>query len=48
MKGDKKIFMEMTSEDVMAATFNKDLVYRVGKVVGEDCLAAKVAILSES
>ena len=29
----------------MAATFNKDLVYRVGKVIGEDCLAAKVAIL---
>ena len=35
----------LTSEDVMAATFNKDLVYRIGKVVGEDCLAAKVSIL---
>jgi len=35
----------LTSEDVMAATFNKDLVYRIGQVIGEDCLAGKVAIL---
>lgn len=35
----------LTSEDVMAATFNKELVYNVGNVVGEDCLAAEVAIL---
>lgn len=35
----------LTSEDVMAATFNKELVYEIGKVIGEDCLAAEVAIL---
>ena len=35
----------LTSEDVMAATFNKELVYEIGKVVGEDCLAGGVAIL---
>ncbi len=35
----------LTSEDVLAATFNKELVYEVGKMVGEDCLAAKVATL---
>ena len=29
-----------TSEDVMAATFNTDLIYEVGKVIGEDCLNA--------
>ena len=35
----------LTSEDVMAATFNKELIYEVGNVVGNDCLAANVAIL---
>lgn len=35
----------LTSEDVLAATFNKELVYEMGDIVGEDCLAAKVAIL---
>ena len=35
----------LTSEDVMAATFNKELVYEIGKIIGEDCLAAEVAIL---
>ncbi|MBQ7889147.1 MAG: glycoside hydrolase family 3 C-terminal domain-containing protein [Erysipelotrichaceae bacterium] len=35
----------LTSEDVMAATFNKELVYEIGKIIGEDCLAGKVAIL---
>ncbi|MBQ8495470.1 MAG: glycoside hydrolase family 3 C-terminal domain-containing protein [Clostridia bacterium] len=35
----------LTSEDVLAATFNKELVYEMGKIVGEDCLAANVAIL---
>ena len=34
-----------TSEDVMAATFNADLLYQVGNVIGNDCLAAKVACL---
>ena len=35
----------LTSEDVLAATFNKELVYEMGDIVGEDCLAANVAIL---
>ena len=35
----------LTSEDVLAATFNKQLVYDMGNIVGNDCLAAKVAIL---
>ena len=35
----------LPSEDVMAATFNQELVYEIGQVVGEDCLAGKVAIL---
>ena len=28
-----------TSEDVMAATFNVDLINDVGRCIGEDCLA---------
>ena len=35
----------LTSEDVLAATFNKDLVYEIGKIVGNDCLDAKVTFL---
>ena len=35
----------LTSEDVMAATFNKELAYKVGDIVGEDCLAANVTFL---
>ncbi len=35
----------LTSEDVLAATFNKKLVNEIGEIVGEDCLAANVAIL---
>ena len=34
-----------TSEDVMAATYNVQLMYEVGKVIGNDCLAARVACL---
>ena len=34
-----------TSEDVMAATFNTQLMYEVGKVIGNNCLAADVACL---
>ena len=30
---------------MLAATWNKDLVYDMGKIVGNDCLAAKVATL---
>ncbi|MBE6977773.1 MAG: hypothetical protein E7438_03920 [Ruminococcaceae bacterium] len=35
----------LTSEDVLAATFNKELVYEMGKIVGNDCLAAEVTFL---
>ena len=35
----------LTSEDVLAATFNKDLAYEIGNVVGNDCLDAKVTFL---
>ena len=35
----------LTSEDVLAATFNKELVYEIGKIVGNDCLAAEVTFL---
>lgn len=35
----------LTSEDVLAATFNTDLVYEIGNMVGNDCLAAMVPVL---
>ena len=34
-----------TSEDVMAATFNTELMYDVGRVIGNNCLSANVACL---
>lgn len=34
-----------TSEDVMAATFNRDLMYEVGKCIANDCLFAGVSFL---
>ena len=34
-----------TSEDVMAATFNSELMYQVGKIIANDCLAADVNCL---
>ena len=34
-----------TSEDVMAATFNVDLIYQVGRMIGNNCLGANVACL---
>lgn len=34
-----------TSEDVMAATFNTDLMYQVGTVIGNNCLTADVVCL---
>ena len=34
-----------TSEDVMAATFNTDIMYQVGNIIGNDCLAADVSCL---
>ena len=33
------------SEDVMAATYNTELLYHVGKIIGNDCLAADVSCL---
>ena len=35
----------LTSEDLLAATFNKDLAYAIGNIVGNDCLAARVTFL---
>ena len=35
----------LTSEDLLAATFNKELAYAIGDIVGEDCLAARVTFL---
>lgn len=35
----------LTSEDVLAATFNKELVYEIGNIVGNDCLEAGVTFL---
>lgn len=34
-----------TSEDVMAATFNRDLMYEVGKCIANDCLHLGVSFL---
>ena len=35
----------LTSEDVLAATFNKELAYAIGNIVGNDCLDARVTFL---
>ena len=35
----------LTTEDVLAATFNTDLAAEVGEIVGEDCLAANISML---
>lgn len=37
--------MAFSSEDVMAATFDKDLMYDVGLVIGKNCLDAGVSFL---
>ena len=34
-----------TSEDVMAATFNTDLLYEVGRVIANNCISAEIACL---
>ena len=34
-----------TSEDVMAATFNRELIYNVGNMIGNNCLYADVVCL---
>ncbi len=43
--GKKAEATAFTSEDVMAATFNLDLVYQVGTMIANDCLDAKVSCL---
>ncbi|HIT91110.1 MAG TPA: glycoside hydrolase family 3 C-terminal domain-containing protein [Candidatus Merdenecus merdavium] len=35
----------LTSEDVMAATMNDELIYEVGRIVGNDCLEAEIPVL---
>ena len=34
-----------TSEDVMAATFNVDIMYQIGNIIGNNCLGADIACL---
>ena len=34
-----------TSEDIMAAAYNVDLMYEIGKVIGNNCLLAEVSAL---
>ena len=43
--GPKFATVALTSEDVMAATFNRELAYANGKVVGNDCVDNNVAVL---
>ena len=45
MKGQVIDAIGFTSEDVMAATFNREIMSEVGRCIGEDCLAAGVASL---
>ncbi len=34
-----------TSEDVMAATFNTDILYEIGRVIANNCISAEIACL---
>ena len=43
--GDKAEATAFTSEDVMTATFNRELMHRVGEMIANDCLDAKVSCL---
>ena len=45
MDGEKADATAFTSEDVMTATFNRELMYRVGEMIAFDCLDAKVSCL---
>ncbi len=45
MKGQVIEAIGFTSEDVMAATFNRDIMYDIGRCIGADCLDAGVAAL---
>ena len=44
-EGKKAEATAFTSEDVMTATFNRELMYRVGEMIAFDCLDAKVSCL---
>ena len=43
--GDSAEATAFTSEDVMTATFNRELMYRVGQMIAYDCLDASVSCL---
>ena len=43
--GHKAEATAFTSEDVMTATFNRELMHRVGEMIANDCLDAKVSCL---
>ena len=45
MEGDSAEATAFTSEDVMTATFNRELMYRVGQMIAYDCLDASVSCL---
>ena len=45
MEGKKAEATAFTSEDVMTATFNRELMYEVGRMIAYDCLDAKVSCL---
>ena len=45
MEGESAEATAFTSEDVMTATFNTELMYRVGQMIAYDCLDASVSCL---
>ena len=45
MKGQVIDAIGFTSEDVMTATFNREIMKEIGRCIGEDCLAAGVSSL---
>ena len=45
MDGESAEATAFTSEDVMAATFNLELMYEVGSMIANDCLGASVSCL---
>ena len=45
MEGESAEATAFTSEDVMTATFNQELMYRVGQMIAYDCLDASVSCL---
>ena len=45
MEGESAEATAFTSEDVMTATFNRELMYEVGNMIANDCLDASVSCL---